>query len=483
MLEHTPQSRIRAANHAPVRAGRWVLYWMIATRRTGSSWALQHAAHRARELGVPLLVLEALRVDYPWASTRLHRWVWEGMVDNHASLAGRAGYHPYVEPRPGAGRGLLQALAADACLVVTDHFPTFFLPRMVASAASRLPVRLEVVDSNGVLPLAEVPRAFPTAAGFRRHVQRCARPHLVHRPLEDPLGAVDLPRCPPLAPELLQRWPAASLDDPSFLDALPLDREVAPVPARGGREAGLAALERFLDQGLEGYHTQRNHPDHHATSGLSPYLHFGHVGGQEVVSAILDREGWTPEHLGSKPTGGREGWWGLSPWAEAFLDQVLTWRELGFAFAHHRSDHASWESVPDWARATLLEHADDRREHLYTLSELERAQTHDPLWNAAQRELRATGRMHNYLRMLWGKKILQWSPTPQRAAEVMVHLNDRWALDGRDPNSYSGIFWVLGRHDRAWGPERPIFGKVRYMTSDSARRKLRLERYLERWSR
>ena len=179
--------------------------------------------------------------------------------------------------------------------------------------------------------------------------------------------------------------------------------------------------------------------------------------------------------------GRRAGWWSVGANAEAFLDQLITWRELGFNVCHKRSDHDRWESLPDWAVATLSKHAPDRREHVYTIDEFAAASTHDPLWNAAQTQLLREGTIHNYLRMLWGKKILEWTAEPREALEVMIELNNRYALDGRDPNSYTGIFWVLGRHDRPWGPERPIFGKVRYMSSANTARKFPVRAYLDRY--
>jgi deoxyribodipyrimidine photo-lyase len=180
--------------------------------------------------------------------------------------------------------------------------------------------------------------------------------------------------------------------------------------------------------------------------------------------------------------GKRSGWWGLSADAEAFLDELVTWRELGLNFCAQRADYDRYESLPAWARATLERHARDRRPHVYALEQLERAQTHDELWNAAQNQLRVEGRIHNYLRMLWGKKILHWSASPREALAILIELNNKHALDGRDPNSYSGIFWTLGRFDRPWGPEREVFGTVRYMSSESTRRKLRVEDYVARWS-
>ena len=164
---------------------------------------------------------------------------------------------------------------------------------------------------------------------------------------------------------------------------------------------------------------------------------------------------------------------------ESFLDELITWREIGFNMCALRpSDYDQFESLPDWAQQTLGEHADDPREFVYSLEAFEQARTHDPIWNAAQRQLVREGRIHNYLRMLWGKKILHWTASPQEALAVMIELNNKYAIDGRDPNSYSGIFWVLGRYDRAWGPEREVFGKIRYMTSQSTQSKLKMKHYL-----
>jgi deoxyribodipyrimidine photo-lyase len=174
--------------------------------------------------------------------------------------------------------------------------------------------------------------------------------------------------------------------------------------------------------------------------------------------------------------------WGLSQATEAFLDQVVIWRELGLNFCHTRNDYDQFESLPEWALKTLRLHARDQRSHVYTLEKFERAKTHDPLWNAAQTQLVREGRIHNYLRMLWGKKILEWARSPTKALEIMVELNNKYAIDGRDPNSYNGIFWCLGRYDRPWGPERPVFGTVRYMSSENTARKFNIREYVREYS-
>jgi len=481
-----PAVRVRALNAAPVRVdGNYVLYWMIAARRTRWNFALDHAVELARELDRPLIVLEALRVGYRWASDRLHRFVIDGMADNASACEGTGVlYHPYVEPEPGAGKGLLERLAADACVVVTDDYPAFFLPRMTAAAAEQVPVRLDAVDSNGILPMRATERVFARAYDFRRFLQRELAPHLGQQPRRDPLRTKLRPR-QRLPEGVGQRWPRASqallAGDQSELEQLPIDHRVPPAPDDGGAGAGRLVLREFLDGPSQRYGEDRNHPDADGASGLSPYLHFGHLSAHEVLQAVTGREGWSPADVSGSRSGKRLGWWGLSAAAESFLDQVVTWRELGFNFCAHRGDYDRYESLPEWARATLEDHALDRRPHVYSLQQFEEAETHDELWNAAQNQLRSEGRMHNYLRMLWGKKILHWSESPQAALAIMLELNNKYALDGRDPNSYSGIFWVLGRNDRAWGPERPVFGKIRYMASANTRRKLHVDRYIDRW--
>ncbi len=482
-----PEVRVRVMNSAPVQGdGEWVLYWMVAVRRTRFNFALQRAAFWASELGRPLLVLEALRCDYPWASDRLHRFILGGMAENRRAF-GRAGvtYHPYVEPALGAGRGLLEALAARAGVVVTDDCPAFFLPRMVAAAAARVPVLVEAVDGNGLLPLRAADRAYPTAHGFRRFLQRELPRHWAEAPEADPLAKRSGPPAVPLPEEIFDRWPPAGSDllmgDAAALAVLPLDHAVKPSPLRGGSEAAGAGLSTFLSARLAGYAQGRNRIEGSAASGLSPYLHFGHLSAHEVAAAVLEREDWNPGRPSPKATGSRQGWWGASASAEAFLDQLITWRELGLNAAAHLPAYQDFETLPDWARATLLKHSADPRPHLYTLGELEAAATHDPLWNAAQRQLVREGTIHNYLRMLWGKKILEWTGHPREALEVMTELNDRFALDGRDPNSVAGIFWTLGRYDRPWGPERPIFGTVRFMSSQNTARKMDVTGYLRRF--
>jgi deoxyribodipyrimidine photo-lyase len=474
-------------NERPVAADRaYVLYWMVAARRTRWNYALDRAIEWALSLKKPLVVLDALRADYPWASDRLHRFVIEGMIDAGASFApAPVHYYCYVEPAIDHGKGLLAALTASACVVVTDEFPCFFLPRMVEAAASRVDTRLEAVDSNGLLPLAAADRAYTAASHFRRFVQRELIGHLRAPPARRPLERLDLPRLERLPEEITRRWPRASerlLNDPAALAALPIDHAVPIVELRGGERAAAVRLDAFVRERLDRYADRHNVPDADITSRLSPYLHFGHVSAHEVFDAVMRHERWSLARVRGKPAhGAREGWWGVSASAEAFLDQLVVWRELAYnTCAQRPQDYDRYESLPAWALATLSAHQRDRRPYRYTRDQFESAATHDLLWNAIQTQLRVEGWFHNYMRMLWGKKILEWSRTPREALDTMVHVMNRWSLDGRDPNAYAGYCWTLGRYDRPW-PERAVFGKVRSMSSERTRQKVDVEQYLARY--
>ncbi|MEM9186480.1 MAG: deoxyribodipyrimidine photolyase [Planctomycetota bacterium] len=481
-----PESRVLpvagAGRDRTIRpGGDFVLYWMTANRRASWNYSLDRAADGAAELGKPLLVLEALRCDYPWASERLHRFVLDGMACNAADFdhAGVA-YYPYVERSPGAGAGLLRALARQACVVVSDDYPCFFLPAVVRAARQQIDVRFELVDSNGIYPMRSTDRLFSRAHDFRRHLQKSIQPHLIESPRDDCVAAggkrAEVPA------EVARRWPAASIGSAKQLLAdLPLPHRVPWTGQEGGSRAARAALSEFVNRRMPSYE-ERNQPEREVASGLSPYLHFGHVSAHEVFAQAAARDGWDPGKLAEKATGSSSGWWGGSAPFESFLDELITWRELGFNRCALTRDFDKYESLPAWAQQTLADHAGDPRAHVYTLAEFEQAGTHDRLWNAAQRQLTTEGRIHNYLRMLWGKKILEWSATPRDALGVMLELNNKYALDGRDPNSYSGIFWVLGRYDRAWGPERTVYGKIRYMSSDNTARKVRVKDYVARYN-
>ena len=478
-------ARLHTLNDRPIRAERsFILYWMTSARRLGFNFALQHAVAHAAALQRPLVILEALRCGYPHANDRLHAFVMEGMAEHAAALAsGSVSYYPYLEGSPGAGSGLLRALAGHACLVVADWYPAFFLPRMLHSAARQVDCRMEAVDTNRLLPVGLAGRAIPMAHGFRAHLQTQLRAQLRHWPDRDPLDALPARRRATIPSAIVERWPAvrASKLSRRALPDLPIDHRVAPVTEQGGTTAARARLRAFVANGLLKYDVDHNQPERDGTSRLSPWLHFGHLSVHEVFEAVMSREKWTSRKLATSARGAREGWWNVAPAAESFLDELITWRELAFNTCAFVPGYDRFETLPAWARATLDAHRRDPRPHLYTLEQFDAAATHDPLWNAVQRQLVRDGWFHGYMRMLWGKKILEWTRRPEDALDVMSHLMNRYSLDGRDPNSWAGFAWVLGRYDRPW-PEREIFGQVRYMSSANTARKLRVKQYLGRYA-
>lgn len=486
MNHSVPSLRIRTATGQPIQShGKFVLYWMTAFRRLHSNFALQRAIELAVQVKRPLLILEAVRVHYPWACDRFHRFIIDGMRDNAVEIASRkTGYLAYVEPRRGDGSGLVRTLAEQAAAVVTDDFPCFFHPTMVRRVVRHWPCYVELVDSNGILPMHAADRTFTVAHSYRRYMQKSIAADPPVFPAHDPLSHPQLQPWNGDAASLAPRWRFSTTRDLDRIDLsqLPIDHAVGSTGERGGRIAAIQCLERFVAERLGDYAEARNEPEIAGSSHLSPYLHFGHVSPHEVFEQVTSTVAdWSLERIG-KPNGKMNGFWKLGENVEALMDQLMTWREIGLNMCAREPHYDRYESLPDWARVTLSEHASDPRPHLYSLEQFERAETHDTLWNAAQRQLVREGRIHNYLRMLWGKKILHWTQTPQEALRIMIHLNNKYALDGRDPNSYSGIFWVLGRYDRAWGPERPVFGKIRYMTSESTRSKYSVNSYIQRYS-
>jgi deoxyribodipyrimidine photo-lyase len=486
-IDHSafPASRLHLASDRPPRAdGDYVVYWMTAARRTQWNFAFQRAADWAAELKRPLVVVEVLACAGRWDCDRFHHFALDGMADNARQLAARAAlYYPYIEPKAGDARKLFRAVADRACLIVTDDYPIALPAVRTVDKIAR--TRIEAIDGNGLLPLRAADKAFSTARSFRRFLQATLREFMFDAPQINPLVRRRIPRLESLPAEIVCRWPPAEsnrLSGNFDLASLPIDHRVGPVPVRGGAHAARTAWQQFLHGKLTGYADDRNQPEADACSRLSPYLHFGHISVHEVLRDLLEAEKWDPHRLPDRPNGKSEGWWGMSRAAEAFLDQIVTWRELSFNACLRLRDYDTYDSLPEWAQATLAKHAGDARPDVYTLDQFAAAATHDVLWNAAQRQLLVEGRIHNYLRMIWGKKVLQCSATPHEAWDALIELNNRYALDGQDPNSYTGIAWIFGRYDRPWAPERPIFGRVRYMSCENTARKLRVKGYVQTYS-
>lgn len=447
--------RVRALNDAPVLPNaEYVLYWSQMNRRVDSNHALQWAIQRANELRLPVLFYEGLTCTYRMANDRLHTFILEGVPETARRLAARGiGYCFYLRRRKADANDILYRLAGRAACVVTDDYPTFIAASHNASVPGKLKIAYEAVDSSCVVPMNVLAKREYAAYTIRPKITKLLPQYLAPCPDLNPSVRWHSP-----PPEFHTTVTAAGI--PALVAACEIDHGVAPsISFTGGRLAAEHALGHFLDQNLRRYARERNNPASHATSDLSPYLHFGQISSLEVALAA---KAHAAEH---------------KLIADEFLEELIVRRELAFNYARHVENPGSLANLPEWVQATLSRHAGDRREPVYEREQFEHALTHDDLWNACQHEMLLRGKIHGYYRMYWGKKIIEWSPTCQDALETMIHIHDKYALDGRDPNTYANILWCFGLHDRPWG-ERPVFGMIRYMGLDGMKRKTDVGAYL-----
>jgi len=437
-------ARVRPLVQRAAPRGRFVLYWMQHSQRAAGNHALEHAVQRANALGLPLRVGFGLTDDYPEATWRAYQFMLEGLAETGAALAARG--IPLVV-RLGSPPEVALTLGRGAAEIVCDRGYLRHQRRWRDEVAGAAGCSVTQVEADAVVPAA--------VASTRAEVgARTLRPRLSRR-LEEFL--VPLPPTP-----LAVRGGAAEARGLRFddLDALlgrmRIDRSVPPVSGlfRGGTAAARARLAAFVRGVLPRYADQRGRPEASAVSHLSMYLHFGQISPLEVALAARGKEG-----------------------AAVFLEELIVRRELGINFVTTTEDYDSWRAIPAWARATLARHASDRRPAIYARDQLEAAATADPYFNAAMREMRFTGYLHNQMRMYWGKKILEWTPEPEAAHATALALNNRYLLDGRDPSSFANVAWIFGLHDRPW-PERPVFGTVRSMTAGGLERKSAIRDYV-----
>ncbi|MBM3727951.1 MAG: deoxyribodipyrimidine photo-lyase [Acidobacteria bacterium] len=443
-------SRVRPLNSAPVRpAGRYVLYWCQMNRRVAANQALDHAIALANEHGVPVLFYEALTFTYPAANRRLHTFILEGVPDNaRDARALGLGYAFYLRRNATDSNAILYHLAANAVAVVTDDYPVFIAATHNASVPAKLDVACAAVDASCIVPLAAFPAREWAAYTIRPKIRKLLLTFLYPAP-------PPAPRVPWGQSPFAWQTEVEPADIPQLVANCAIDQSIAPSTAfQGGARAAADRLARFIQHALPRYASQRNEPTADATSGLSPYLHFGHISALTVATAAAG----SPE----------------------FLEELIVRRELAFNYCRHTQPPDRLENLPRWALETLRKHDSDPRAVTYTYEQFERAATSDPLWNAAQRQLLETGVIHGYYRMYWGKKIIEWSPTHASALRTMVRLHDVWALDGRDPNTYTNILWCFGLHDRPW-TERSVFGQIRWMSAEGMRRKTRAQVYVDQW--
>ncbi len=434
----------------PDPEGNCIVYWMQRAERAVDNPALNVAIEVANLLRKPVVVFIGLVPFYPNANLRSYAFFVQGLADIRAGLEAR--HVDFVLRRYPEHELERFCEEIRPCLVVGDENPRREPEAWRVRMAERLRVPFWTVDADVIVPTALLKK--------EQYAARTIRPRL-HALLGEFLTAPGNPKAQ-VAWKPVPKIASLSPQD-DLLAGFPIDTSVQPVASfRGGTQAGLRTLRRFVEQRLHGYDDGRNQPAIDGTSQLSPYLHFGHIGPHTVALAVKNADA---------PRGDRD----------AFLEQLIVRRELAINFVKFNPHYDCLKGAEPWALQTLQEHRRDEREWLYTEKQLEGAETHDPLWNAAQQQMVYGGWMHGYLRMYWAKKILEWTRTPEDAFAIAVRLNDRYELDGRDPNGYAGIAWAIaGKHDRAWGPERPVYGKIRYMSYASTSRKFDSKRYIER---
>lgn len=447
------QERIHALNSKPVQDGAYVLYWMQAAQRAEWNHALEHAIQRANELHKPLIVYFALTEHFPEANQRHYLFLLEGLRETKEKLAQR-GIKMVVE-HTYPPHGVVFA-AKNALLVVTDQGYLRTQKKWYKEVAQSIPCSFWQVETNVIVPVKVVSSHEEYGAYTIRPKIKRNLPYYLIPFSEEKVHHSSL-HFPPFPKEL-------DISSPEkVLSLLSVDRSVSLLPNKGGTDRAKEKLQEFIDQKLPHYSSERNDPSKDILSGMSAYLHFGQISPLLIAWKIMKAP--VPEIA-----------------KETYLEELIIRRELAMNFACYNPHYDSFLGLPSWARETLQKHQKDPREYRYKLEDFENAQTHDPLWNTAQKELVLSGTIHGYVRMYWGKKVLEWTPDPEEAFSSLLYLNNKYALDGRDPNSFAGIAWCFGKHDRAFR-ERPIFGKVRYFGKGTMRIKFIEQSYIKRIKR
>jgi len=443
------ESRIRPVNKNRPKKGEFILYWMQASQRAEHNHALEFAIEQANELKLPVIVYFGLTDAFPEANERHYYFMLEGLKEVHKALSNKGIGMVIEQCSPEVGT---VKFAKSAYLVVCDRGYLKIQKRWRDYVSNNVECPLIQVESDVVIPVELVSsKEEYSAATLRRKIQRLIDHQLV--PLEEQFPGIDSTRL---------EFQSYDISDTSKAIAkLSINRSVRPsLLYHGGTDEAKKRLRAFILLKLAKYQESRNDPNEDILSNLSPYLHFGQI---------------SPLHIALEV--GRIG--GANN--DAFLEELIIRRELSMNFVHYNPEYDSFKGLPNWAKQTLSEHQNDSRQYLYNREELEKARTHDPYWNAAQLEMVTTGKMHGYMRMYWGKKVLEWVSTPQEAYEIALYLNNKYELDGRDPNGFAGIAWCFGKHDRPW-ERRPIFGNVRYMSADGLKRKFDVEKYASRYA-
>jgi deoxyribodipyrimidine photo-lyase len=446
MIKLNQKERIKYLNNETLQNGDYILYWMQASPRSHYNHALEYAIEKANSMNKPLITFFGITADYPEANLRHYQFLMEGLKDTQKAMEKKNIQMVIWHKSPEIG---VLELASDAVLTVMDRGYLRIQMEWEKKVGKSIDCPLIQVESNVLVPVETAsPKEDYSAGTIRKKIQKELNYFMT--PINENL---------PTKSSMGYDFDSFDLKDISTaINKLDIDQTVGPSIFKGGNLQAQSLFYLFLEEKLEYFADLRNDPAENCLSNMSPYLHFGQI---------------SPLYLALEAS--KTGATGT----ESFLEELIIRRELSMNFTHYNPNYDKFECLPDWAKNTLLEHRNDAREYNYSLDELETAKTHDKYWNAAQKEMLITGKMHGYMRMYWGKKILEWVDDPRKAYNIAIYLNDKYELDGRDPNGYAGVAWCFGKHDRAW-KEREIFGKVRYMNDRGLERKFKIEHYVER---
>lgn len=446
MIEET---RIQSLNKNHPKKGEYVLYWMQASQRTEHNHALEFAIEQANQRKQPLIVYFGLTDAFPEANERHYYFMLEGLKEVQQALHSRG--IRFIIDRASPEIGVV-TFAKRASLTVCDRGYLKIQKQWHQYVAENIDCLLLQVESDVTVPIETASNKEEySAATLRRKILRMLYEYFV--PLSEETPKIDSSK--------LEFESYDISDIAKVVSTLNIDHSVKPVASfHGGTKEAKKQLEDFINKKLSRYDELRNDPNEDSLSNLSPYLHFGQISSLFVALQVSRYNG---------------------PGKEAFLEELVIRRELSMNFIHYNLKYDSFAGLPDWAIRTLVEHEGDPREYVYSLNELENAQTHDPYWNAAQKEMVITGKMHGYMRMYWGKKIIEWTAHPEEAFSIALYLNNKYELDGRDPNGFTGVAWCFGKHDRPW-PGRHIFGNVRYMSAEGLKHKFDAGKYARKYT-
>lgn len=446
--------RIEFLNSNPIQKGDYVLYWIQASPRNHYNHALEYAIEKANELEKPLITYFGISENFPNANYRHYYFLIQGLKETALSLKKRNIHMVLLQENP--AKGAIE-LSRNAVLGITDMGYLKIQREWREKVASAIECPLIQVETNVIVPVQTAsPKEEYSAGTIRKKIQRELDYFMV--PLRERLldkSSLDFDL------KTNSKWNFKKFDIENLeksIKNLKLKDDINPGIFQGGTDNALNLFHSFVENKIDKFEDLRNDPAEDYLSNMSPYLHFGQISPLYLALEVSKIE---------------------SPGKDSFLEELIIRRELSMNLAHYNDNYDRFDCLPDWAKKTLLEHRNDIREHTYTLEELETAKTHDHYWNAAQKEMIITGKMHGYMRMYWGKKILEWTNDPRNAYDIAVYLNDKYEIDGRDPNGYTGVAWCFGKHDRAW-KEREIFGKVRYMNANGLKRKFKIEKYVDR---